>query len=149
VVDERFPAISGNRTTLFPFEVVVEDGKFRAAVSFRSETETEQALQQMVLKAVMKALDQASDDNVFTSRSVAALLENDLANRRLPMLCLITTLGGTIAAGCSRCQSRLNYEFAMDRPHRHPHRRANMDGPPSRNHFQRLVAWACSESGGS
>jgi hypothetical protein len=32
---------------------------------------------------------------------------------------------------------------------RHPRRRANMDGPPSRNHFQRLVAWACSESGGS
>lgn len=60
-VTERFPATSGNRTTLFPFEVVVEDGKFRAAVSFRSETETEQALQQMVLKAVMKALDQASD----------------------------------------------------------------------------------------
>ena len=46
-VTERFPATSGNRTTLFPFEIVVEDGKFRAAVSFRSETETEQALQQM------------------------------------------------------------------------------------------------------
>jgi hypothetical protein len=64
-VAERFPATSGNRTTLFPCEILVEDGKFRAAVSFRSETETELALQQMVLKAVMKALDQASDETVI------------------------------------------------------------------------------------
>ena len=28
---------------------------------------------------------------------------------------LTTTLGGTIAAVCSRCQSQRNYEFAMDR----------------------------------
>jgi hypothetical protein len=52
---------------------------------------------------------------LFQLSSAAALLENDLANRRLPMLSLITTLGGTIAAVCSRCQSQLNYEFAMDR----------------------------------
>jgi hypothetical protein len=64
-VPERFPATSGNRTTLFPFEVLIEDGKFRAAVSFRSETETELALQQMVLKAVMKALDHASDELII------------------------------------------------------------------------------------
>jgi hypothetical protein len=51
----------------------------------------------------------------FTSRSVAALQENDLANRRPPMPSLIITLGGTIAAVCSKCQSRRNYEFAMDR----------------------------------
>src|SRR6266436_5883554 len=50
----------------------------------------------------------------FTNRSVAALQENDLANRRPPMQSLITTLGGTIAAVCSRCQSQRNYEFAMD-----------------------------------
>jgi hypothetical protein len=37
----------------------------------------------------------------------AALRENDLANRRPPMLPLITTLGGTIVAVCSRCQSQL------------------------------------------
>lgn len=61
-VEERFPATSGNRTTLFPFEVLIEDGKFRAAVSFRTEAETEFALQQMVLKAVMKALDGAADE---------------------------------------------------------------------------------------
>ena len=36
-------------------------------------------------------------------------------NRRPPMPSLITTLGGTIVAGCSRCQSQRNYEFAMDR----------------------------------
>jgi hypothetical protein len=30
---------------------------------------------------------------------------------------LITTLGGTIAAVCSRCRSRRNYEFAMHRRH--------------------------------
>ena len=53
----------------------------------------------------------------FTSRSVAARQENDLANRRLPMQFLITTLGGPIAADCSRCQSQRNYEFAMDRFH--------------------------------
>ena len=64
-VVERFPATSGNRTTLFPFEVLIEDGKFRAAVSFRSETETELALQQMALKAVMKALDEASDEVII------------------------------------------------------------------------------------
>jgi hypothetical protein len=51
----------------------------------------------------------------FTSRSVAALQENDLANRYPPMPSLITTLGGTIAAVCFRCQSQRNYEFAMDR----------------------------------
>jgi hypothetical protein len=51
----------------------------------------------------------------FTSRSVAALQEKDLAIRRPPMLSLSTTLGGTIVAVCSRCQSRRNYEFAMDR----------------------------------
>lgn len=64
-VHERFPATSGNRTTLFPFEVILEDGKFRAAVSFRSETETENALQQMTLKAVMKALGKAGDDMII------------------------------------------------------------------------------------
>ena len=34
-------------------------------------------------------------------------------NRRPPMPSLITTLGGTIAAVYSRCQSQRNYEFAM------------------------------------
>ena len=29
-------------------------------------------------------------------------------------LVMITTLGGIIAAVCSRCQSQRNYEFAMD-----------------------------------
>src|SRR6266571_3352090 len=51
----------------------------------------------------------------FTSRSVAALQEKDLANRRPPMRALITTLGGTIAAVCSRCQSQRNYEFVTHR----------------------------------
>jgi len=50
----------------------------------------------------------------FTSRSVAALQEKDPENRRPPMPSLIITLGGTIAAVCSRCQSQRNYEFAMD-----------------------------------
>ena len=40
--------------------------------------------------------------------------QKDLANQRPPMPSLITTLGGLIAAVCSRCQSRRNYEFAMD-----------------------------------
>jgi len=42
----------------------------------------------------------------FTSRSAAALRENDLANRRPPMPSLTTTRGGTIAAVCSRCRSQ-------------------------------------------
>ena len=46
---------------------------------------------------------------------MAALRENDLANRYPPMPSLTTTLGGTIAAVCFRCQSQRNYEFAMDR----------------------------------
>jgi len=46
---------------------------------------------------------------------VAALQEKDLANHRPPMPSLTTTLGGTIAAVCSRYQSQRNYEFAMDR----------------------------------
>ncbi len=37
-----------------------------------------------------------------------------MANRRPAMPSLITTLGGIIAAVCSRCQSQRNYEFAMD-----------------------------------
>jgi hypothetical protein len=88
-VTERFPATSGNRTTLFPFEVVVEDGKFRAAVSFRSETETEQALQQMVLKAVMKALDQASDAII-----IRELFEPTEDGLRLKYLLGVPKLGG-------------------------------------------------------
>src|SRR5450759_4075425 len=44
----------------------------------------------------------------FISRSVAVLQEKDLANRRPPMPSLITTLGGTIAAVCSRCRSQRN-----------------------------------------
>src|SRR5258707_4117536 len=55
----------------------------------------------------------------FTSRSVAALQENDLAHRYPPMLSLSTTLGGTFAAVCFRCQSQRNYEFAMDRQSTH------------------------------
>jgi hypothetical protein len=88
-VTERFPATSGNRTTLFPFEVAVEDGKFRAAVSFRSETETEQALQQMVLKAVMKALDQASDDII-----IRELFEPTEGGLRLKYLLGVPQSGG-------------------------------------------------------
>jgi DNA-binding response OmpR family regulator len=45
---------------------------------------------------------------------VAALRENDLAYHRPRMPPL--TLGGTIAAVCSRCRSRRNYEFAMHTP---------------------------------
>ena len=45
---------------------------------------------------------------------MAALREKNLANRRPTMPSLITTLGGIIAAVCSRCQSQRNYEFAMD-----------------------------------
>ena len=44
----------------------------------------------------------------FTIRLMAVLRENDLANRRPPMPSLTTTRGGTIAAVCSRCQSRRN-----------------------------------------
>ena len=50
----------------------------------------------------------------FTSRSAPARQEKVLANLRLQMPPLITTLGGTIAAVYSRCPSQLNYEFAMD-----------------------------------
>src|SRR5262249_14807479 len=88
-VHERFPATSGNRTTLFPFEVIVEDGKFRAAVSFRSETETENALQQMALKAVMKALGQAGDDIII--RELFAPTEDGL---RFKYLLGVPKLGG-------------------------------------------------------
>jgi hypothetical protein len=42
----------------------------------------------------------------FTSRSMAVLRENVLANRRPPMPSLPTTLGDTIAADCFRCRSR-------------------------------------------
>jgi hypothetical protein len=89
LVTERFPATSGNRTTLFPFEVIVEDGKFRAAVSFHSETETEQALQQMVLKAVMKALDQTSDEFI-----IRELFEPTEGGLRLKYLLGVPKLGG-------------------------------------------------------
>jgi hypothetical protein len=55
----------------------------------------------------------------FTSRSVAALRENDLANRRPPTPSLTTTLGGTIAAVYSRCRLqrklRIRHGQALDR----------------------------------
>jgi len=62
-----------------------------------------------------KSSENTTTKIAFTSRSVAALRENDLANRRPTIRSLITMLGGTIAAVCSRCQSQHNYEFAMDR----------------------------------
>ena len=55
------------------------------------------------------------NENRVHQSLVAALQEKGLANRRPPMPSLITTLGGIIAAVCSRCQSQRNYEFAMDR----------------------------------
>lgn len=88
-VNERFPAISGNRTTLFPCEFLVEDGQFRAAISFRSETETELALQQMGLKAVMRALDGADDELVI--RELFEPIEDGL---RLKYLLGIPKLSG-------------------------------------------------------
>jgi hypothetical protein len=51
----------------------------------------------------------------FTSRSVAALQENDLANRYPPMPSLTTMLGGTIAAVCFRCQVEIvRLKWALD-----------------------------------
>jgi len=44
----------------------------------------------------------------FTSRSAAALRENDQANRRPPMLSSTNTHGGTIVAVYFRCQSQRN-----------------------------------------
>lgn len=88
-VNERFPAISGNRTTLFPGEFLIEDGQFRAAVSFRSETETELALQQMSLKAVMKALDGERDEMI-----VRELFEPTEDGLRLKYLLGIPNLAG-------------------------------------------------------
>jgi hypothetical protein len=67
-----------------------------------------------------------NENRVHTSRSVAALQENDLASRRPPMPSLITTLGGTIAAVCSKCQSQRNYDFAT-------HRGLCFSAPLSRN----------------
>ena len=69
---------------------------------------------QSTWSASWKSSEIITTKTAFTNRSVAARQENDLANRRLPMQFLITTLGGTIAADCSRCQSQRNYEFAMD-----------------------------------
>lgn len=88
-VTERFPPTSGNRTTLFQWEIVVEDGRFRCAVSFRSETETELALQQMVLKAVMKALDDATDDTI-----IRELFEPTQGGLRLKYLLGVPKPGG-------------------------------------------------------
>src|SRR5205807_5047263 len=64
--------------------------------------------------ASLKSSENTTTKIAFTSRSVAALPEKDLASRRPPMPSF-TMLGGTIAAVCSRCQSQRNYEFAMDR----------------------------------
>lgn len=91
-ITERFPATSGNRTTLFPFEVVVEDGRYRAAITFRSETETEQALVQMALKAVMKSLDQGTDEVILRE-----LFEPTDDGLRLKYLLGVPKLGGAEA----------------------------------------------------
>jgi hypothetical protein len=47
----------------------------------------------------------------FTSRSVAALRENDLANRRPPMPPF--TRGGTTAAVCSKCRLQRNLRIRL------------------------------------
>jgi len=49
----------------------------------------------------------------FTSRSAAALWENDLANRRPPMPSSTTTRCGTIAAVYSRCQSQRDLRMRL------------------------------------
>jgi len=53
----------------------------------------------------------------FTSRSMAALRESVLANRRPPPPSLTATPGGAIAAVCSRCRLRRNLRI------RHGHHR--------------------------
>ena len=68
----------------------------------------------------------------FTSRSQAARQENDPANRHLLMQFLITTVGGSIAADCSRCQSQLNYEFAINRP-------TSLRAPWQNGYVERLI----------
>jgi hypothetical protein len=49
-------------------------------------------------------------------RVILPLLQSQVSelDQSPPMPSLTTTLGGTIAAVCSRCRSRRNYEFAMD-----------------------------------
>jgi hypothetical protein len=65
----------------------------------------------------MRAADSASDLHARKScnGSTWNLCLQRMANRRPPMPFLITMLGGTIAAVCSRCQSERNYEFATHR----------------------------------
>ena len=50
-------------------------------------------------------------------RVILPLLQSQVSelDQSPPMPSLTNTLGGTIAAVCSRCRSRRNYEFAMDR----------------------------------
>jgi hypothetical protein len=51
----------------------------------------------------------------FSSRSAAALRQNDLANRRPPMPSLAITRGDTIATGCSRCRLQRSLRICQDR----------------------------------
>src|SRR5439155_25789312 len=71
----------------------------------------------------------------FTSRLVAAPRENDLAIRRPPMPSLITTPGGTIAAGCFRCQSQRNLRI----------RHGQLQGAPDRCRWL-VVRWPDSSN---
>ena len=55
--NERFPSTSVNRTTTFPTEVVLQDGDYRAAVTFMSEHETRFEIEECVSAAVVEAVD--------------------------------------------------------------------------------------------
>jgi hypothetical protein len=54
---ERFPSTSVNRTTTFPTEIVLQDGRFDAVVTFMSEGETRFEVEECVSAAIVEAVD--------------------------------------------------------------------------------------------
>ena len=64
-LEERFPSISAAKTTVCDIEVVIDDGPFRAVVSFIERDLVRQYIADCVSSAVTSALDGRSDQDVI------------------------------------------------------------------------------------
>ena len=54
---DRFPSISANRTTTFPTEVILREGRYEAIVTFLTEHETRFEIEESVSRALVRAIE--------------------------------------------------------------------------------------------
>lgn len=97
--DDRFPAVSTNRTTTCEIEIITGRSDFSAVVSFLSRNQTQQEVIEALSNAVLKAVDTDDDDLVMKD-----LLDDPDQRFRLKYviggwISAKTTTGGSLSFG--------------------------------------------------